>query len=165
MNVADDTRTVFKYFVNLTTIFGLLTWISILVTHIHFVKARRVQNVPDSELAYRAPLGAWGSRIALFFCCLIALTKNFTVFIRNGEPFDYATFITGYLGIPLYLMLIFGHMFVTKSRGIPAKDVDLYTGKDIIDKEEIEFVQRQRELMAGRTGWNKFYNRFISWLF
>ncbi|KFH40352.1 Dicarboxylic amino acid permease-like protein [Hapsidospora chrysogenum ATCC 11550] len=165
MNVADDTRTVFKYFVNLTTIFGLLTWISILVTHIHFVKARRVQNVPNSELAYRAPLGAWGSRIALFFCCLVALTKNFTVFIRNGEPFDYATFITGYLGIPLYLMLIFGHMFVTKSRGIPAKDVDLYTGKAIIDKEEIEFVQRQRELMATRTGWNKFYNRFISWLF
>ena len=165
MNVADDTRTVFKYFVNLTTIFGLLTWISILVTHIHFVKARRVQNVPNSELAYRAPLGAWGSRIALFFCCLVALTKNFTVFIRNGEPFDYATFITGYLGIPLYLMLIFGHMLVTKSRGIPAKDVDLYTGKAIIDKEEIEFVQRQRELMASRTGWSKFYNRFISWLF
>lgn len=33
LNVADDSRTVFLYFVNLVTIFGLLTWISILVAH------------------------------------------------------------------------------------------------------------------------------------
>jgi amino acid transporter len=34
MNAADDATTVFGYFVNLTTIFGLLSWISLLVSHI-----------------------------------------------------------------------------------------------------------------------------------
>ena len=35
MNVAEDSTTVFGYFVNLVTIFGILTWISILVTVSH----------------------------------------------------------------------------------------------------------------------------------
>ena len=169
MNVTDDSRKVFKYFVNLTTIFGLLTWISILITHIHFVKARRAQNVDDSVMPYLAPLGIWGSYVALFFCCLVALTKNFAVFLDSGKDengkFDYATFITGYLGIPLYLILIFGHMLFTKSRGIPSDQVDLFTGKDIIDSEEAEFVEREAEKAATAKGMEKFYNRYISFLF
>lgn len=165
MNVSDDSRKVFKHFVNLTTIFGILTWISILIAHIHFVKGRRAQGIPDSVVPYRAPLGIWGSYAALFFCCLIAVTKNYGVFVLEGEPFDYATFITGYLGIPLYLILIFGHILVKKSRGIPSKDVDFYTGKDIIDQDEAEFVEQQRIKAANSTGWAKVYNRYIAWLF
>jgi len=71
MNVSNDAKTIFGYFVNLVTIFGLLTWISILVTHIYFVRARKAQGVQVESLAYKAPLGARGSCVALFFCCII----------------------------------------------------------------------------------------------
>jgi amino acid transporter len=165
MNVADDSKKIFKHFVNLTTIFGILTWISILVTHIYFVKARRVQEIPDNIMPYRAPLGIWGSYVALFFCCLIALTKNYAVFVKTPKFFDYATFITGYLGIPLYLMLIFGHMFVTKSRPVKAHEADFYTGKEIIDREEEAFVEHEKQRVANSTGWEKFYDRYIAFLF
>jgi amino acid transporter len=165
MNVADDSKKIFKHFVNLTTIFGILTWISILVTHIYFVKARRVQEIPDNIMPYRAPLGIWGSYVALFFCCLIALTKNYAVFVKTPKFFDYATFITGYLGIPLYLMLIFGHMFVTKSRPVKAHEADFYTGKEIIDREEEAFVEHEKQRIANSTGWEKFYDRYIAFLF
>jgi amino acid transporter len=94
MNVASSAKVVFGYFVNLVSIFGLLTWISILVAHIYFVKARRAQGVDESSMRYKSPFGLWGSYGALAFCCLVALTKNFDVFI--GE-FDYKNFITGYL--------------------------------------------------------------------
>jgi amino acid transporter len=109
MNVSDDSKVVFGYFVNLVTIFGLLTWISILVTHIYFVKARRAQGITNDQMPYIAPFGLIGSYIALFFCILIAFTKNFAVFAHDRSPtgygdFDYKNFITGYLGIPLYLM-------------------------------------------------------------
>lgn len=100
MNAADDSKVVFGYFVNLTTIFGLLSWISLLVSHIFFIRARRAQGITKDQMAYTAPLGLWGSIIALFFCCLIALTKNFNVFTRNRKTygdFDYKNFITGYL--------------------------------------------------------------------
>ena len=109
MNVRDDSKTVFGYFVNLVTIFGLLTWISILVTHIYFVKARRAQGITNDQMPYVSPTGLTGSYIALFFCILIAITKNFDAFVHDHSKggygdFDYKNFITGYLGIPLFLM-------------------------------------------------------------
>lgn len=165
MNVTDDSRGVFKHFVNLTTIFGILTWISILVAHIYFVKARKAQDIPESVLPYKAPLGIWGSYVALFFCCLIALTKNFGVFILNGKPFNYATFITGYLGLPLYFLLLFGHMIFTKSKGIRPHEADFYTGRDIVDREEELFLEQKAIDKANATGAEKFYNRYVSWLF
>ncbi|KAJ9644384.1 amino acid transporter [Knufia peltigerae] len=170
MNVSDDSKTVFSYFVNLTTIFGLLTWISILVTHIYYVRARRAQNVPDTALAFRAPLGVAGSYGALSLCILIAITKNFNVFVHSDDygNFDYKNFITGYLGIPLYLILIFGYKLWTKSKGLKPHEADLWTGKDIIDREEEEFLAAKRAKQAekgGKRGANWFYRTFVSWLF
>ena len=102
MNAADDSKVVFSYFVNLTTIFGLLSWISLLVSHIFFVRARRAQGITNDQLAYTAPFGLIGSYIALFFCILIALTKNFSVFTKGKYGnFDYKNFVTGYLVSPL----------------------------------------------------------------
>lgn len=166
LNVSDNSKDVFTYFVNLTTIFGLMTWISILVTHIYFIRARRAQNLTNDMMPYTAPLGIWGSYGALTMCCIIALTKNFDVFTGNWND-KYKTFITGYLGIPIYLVLIFGHKLWTKSRGIRAHECDFYTGKDIIDREEEEFLAAKAAERAAKPekASAAFYRRFVSWLF
>lgn len=166
LNVADDSKEVFSYFVNLTTIFGILSWISLLVTHIYFIKARRAQGIDEKTLPYKAPLGLWGTYVALFMCCLVAVTKNFDVFVKtDGIQFHYENFITGYLGIPLYLALLFGHMAVTKSRPIKAHEADFYSGKEILDAEEADFVAMKEKEAAQAVGMKRFYNRYISWLF
>jgi yeast amino acid transporter len=166
MNVADDSRTVFIYFQNLTTIFGLETWISILVTHIFFVKARKAQGIPNSAMPYVAPLGIWGSYFSLFLCIIVAFTKNFAAFTHGSwGDFDYKTFITGYLGIPLYLILIFGYKFWTKCARVTAHDADFYTGKDIIDREEEEFLAKKAAIASGKKDGSWFYRHFVSWLF
>ncbi|TDZ35560.1 Dicarboxylic amino acid permease [Colletotrichum spinosum] len=168
MNVSSDSTKIFGYFVNLTTIFGLLTWISILTTHIWWLRARKAQNIPDEVMPYVAPLGIAGSYGALAVCILVALTKNFDVFTGgNFGKEKYKTFITGYLGIPLYLILIFGHKFYYKTRGVKPHEADFYTGKDIIDREEEEFLAAQEAKEAARggkkgAGW--FYEKFVSWL-
>lgn len=95
MNAASDSSTVFSYFVNLVTIFGLCSWISLLVTHIYFVRARKAQGITDDQMPYVAPLGIWGSYIGLSFCVLIALTKNFNVFTKGKYGnFDYKNFVS-----------------------------------------------------------------------
>jgi amino acid transporter len=163
MNVNSESKTVFSYFVNLVTIFGLLTWISILVSHIYFVRARKAQGVTDKELAYTAPLGIWGSYGALFMCILISIFKNFDVFTysKSYGKFDYKNFITGYLGIPLYLMMILGYKFRFKTEGVKPHLADLYGGKQKIDDEEEEFLARKK---AGAED-NWFYRHFVAWLF
>ena len=165
MNVSNDARTIFGYFVNLVTIFGLLTWISILVTHIYFVRARKAQGVRVESLAYKAPLGVGGSWVALIFCCIISLTKSFDVFTKTDGNFDYKTFITAYLGIPLYLILIFGYKYTTKSKGVNPLEADLWTGKDAIDREEATFLERQAAMSEKQRQYGWFYNKFVSWLF
>ncbi|KAG0136619.1 amino acid permease/ SLC12A domain-containing protein [Tuber indicum] len=165
MNVSDDSKIVFGYFVNLVTIFGILTWISILVTHICFVRARRAQGIADHQLAYTAPFGIWGSYGALVSCSIIAIFKNFNVFTYSKAygAFDYKNFITGYLGIPLYLIMIFGYKFCFRNSGIPASKADLFTGKDKIDREEEEFLRRKA--LKGLDHGGLFYRTFIAWLF
>ncbi|KAF2163202.1 hypothetical protein M409DRAFT_68523 [Zasmidium cellare ATCC 36951] len=170
MNVSSASTTVFGYFVNLVSIFGLLTWISILVSHIYFVKARRAQGVHDKsqELRYKSPFGLWGSYVALAFCCLIAITKNFTVFVPNPETygsFDYKNFITGYLGIPLYLIMIAGYKRIKKTHQVKPHEADLYTGKDVIDRDEQEWVEKEAaEKPAGKNG-SWLYRHSLGYIF
>ncbi len=164
MNVTDDSKTVFTYFVNMVTIFGLMTWVSILVTHIWFVRARRAQGLADSSMPYVAPLGIWGSYGALSVCILISLTKSFDVFVQGR--WNTATFVTSYLGIPVYLGLIFGHKLFTKSKGIRPHECDFYTGKDIIDREEEAFLAAKAAADAekGPSAGQTFYRKYVSWL-
>jgi amino acid transporter len=168
MNAADDSKIVFGYFVNLTTIFGLLSWISLLVSHIWFVRARRAQGITKDMMAYTAPFGLTGSYIALFFCILIALTKNFNVFTRSPKTygdFDYKNFVTGYLGIPVYLICIFGYKYSMKSKMVKPHEADFYSGKAEIDREEEAFLAHAAEKRATQgKGGSWFYRTFIAWL-
>ncbi|SPO01813.1 probable DIP5 - glutamate and aspartate permease [Cephalotrichum gorgonifer] len=169
MNVSDDSTAIFGYFVNMVTIFGLMSWISLLVTHIAWCRARKVQGLADEALPYVAPLGIYGSYAALFICILVALTKNYQVFV--GGDFGktkYKDFITGYLGIPLFLIFIFGHKIIYKTKRIKPEELDFYTGKDAIDREEEEFLAQKAARLAEkggptRGGW--FYRTFLQWLF
>ncbi|KAK1247496.1 hypothetical protein MKX07_002405 [Trichoderma sp. CBMAI-0711] len=166
LNVAESSTVVFGYFVNLVTVFGILTWVSILVTYLFFLRARRAQNIPDSSMPYVAPQGYWGTAIALFFVILVTLTKNYDVFVHTpARQFDYKNFITGYLGIPVYIFLFLGHKLITKSRILGPHEVDFLTGKDIIDAQEREFLEEQEAKHANAEGMTKFYNRYVSWLF
>ncbi|KAE9377735.1 putative dicarboxylic amino acid permease [Stipitochalara longipes BDJ] len=156
LGVNTSSYTVFGYFVNLVTMFGLLTWISILISHIFFVRARKAQNIPDSALAYVAPLGKWGSVGALIFSILILFFKGFALFAykktaaKGTHPkFDTNTFVTTYLGLPLYIILFFGYKIVMKSKLIKPEEADLYGGKARIDAEEAEFLARQAEKKGG----------------
>ncbi|RYP39821.1 hypothetical protein DL766_000263 [Monosporascus sp. MC13-8B] len=164
MNVSDDSRSVFTYFVDMVTIFGLMTWVSILVTHIWFVRARRAQGLANSAMPYVAPLGIYGSYGALAVCILISLTKSFQVFVKGR--WNMTTFVTSYLGIPVYLLLIFGHKAWTRSKGVRPHECDFYTGKDIIDREEEAFLAAKAAANAQKSpsGSSAFYKRYVSWL-
>lgn len=171
MSVGQSSYKVFGYFVNLVTMFGLLTWISILISHIHFVRARRAQGIADSALAYVAPLGIWGSVGALVFSVLIAFFKGFALFCykKTGGAdavFDTSTFVTTYLGIVLYFCMFFGYKLIKKSAHIKPEEADLFAGKAKIDREEQEFLaQEAARKMEPETKGERIYRLTLGWLF
>ncbi|KAK4504585.1 hypothetical protein PRZ48_005501 [Zasmidium cellare] len=165
MNAGTNSAQVFTYLVDAVSVFGLLTWISILVSHICFVRARRAQGVDDRSVPWKSPLGLVGSYVALFLCCLIVLTKNFCVFIHGSyENFDYKNFIAGYLGLPIYLALIFGWKLYHKTERVLPATADLFTGKDEFDRDEQEWIayaesrREQRKML-------KWYEKILGYLF
>ncbi|KAK3676972.1 amino acid transporter [Recurvomyces mirabilis] len=168
MSVSTSSKVVFTYFVNLVSIFGLLTWISILVSHIYFKKALRAQGVNERDMRYRSPFGMWGSTVALVFCIIIAFTKNFTVFIHSPKTygnFDYKNFITGYLGIPLYIFMIFGYKLIMRTKGVKPAEADLWTGKDVIDADEQEWLAKEAAEKASGKQASSLYRHTFGYLF
>jgi len=171
LGVKTSSYTIFGYFVNLVTMFGILTWISILISHICFVRARHAQGIPDTALAYVAPLGIGGSIGALIFSILIAFFKGFALFCykKTGgatAKFDTSTFVTTYLGFPLYFIMFFGYKILMKSKLIKPEEADLFGGKARIDAEEAEFVAQEEAKKGGsETKRERLYRLTVGWAF
>ena len=138
LSVSRDSKVIFRYFVNLVSMFSILTWISILVTHLSFERARRAQKVPDAVLAFKAPLGRFGSWIALISCIAMSLMRIIGVLGHFATHFatHYKGFITSYLGVPLYLALLLGYKATTKCKRVDPEETSLFSDQTIVDAPE-----------------------------
>ncbi|ORY78952.1 amino acid permease Dip5 [Protomyces lactucae-debilis] len=152
LNVSSSSQTVFKYFVQLVSVFGLLTWISILVSHIGFRRGLKAQNISPSSLPYTAPFQPYGTYIALFFSILITIFKGFDTMVHK---FDYKNFITQYLGVPLYLMLILGYKVATRCKRVRASEIDFVSGTRDFASEYDEYIEKQAIEDAKPKVWYK----------
>lgn len=146
----------------------MLTWIGILTSHVCFVKATKAQQISADRFPYRSPFGATGSYIALAFLSILILTKSFDVFVGK---FDYQNFIVGYIGLPVYLILLFGYKFRFRTKRVKKHEADLFTGVPTTTYAE-EKAQHEAEIEAqaeGKTGVARvisvIYRRCLSWLF
>ncbi|TKW48610.1 Dicarboxylic amino acid permease [Colletotrichum tanaceti] len=167
MSVSAGAATVFGYLTNIVTVFGLLTWISILVSHVFFCRARDVQGIDPAYIPYRAPLGIWGSYAALGFLIILTLTKGIEVFVGT---FDYKNFIVQYIGIPVYLICIFGFKILKRSSRVHAASADLVTGVPLEtvaeERAQFEAERREKEEASGHKGvLAKVYRKGFAWLF
>lgn len=131
LNVPQDTALMFGYFMDAVTMLGLLTWISILLTHVSFVRARRAQGIDDKALSFKAQFGLPGTWLALALCLFISATMIFGAFSFEADEikFDYRSFVASYIGIPIYLSLYIGHKVARKSKRVIPSEVDLWTDK------------------------------------
>lgn len=165
LNASSSSAKVFGHFVNFVAVLGLLTWITILITHIAFMRALRHQGIDRTELPWKAPFQPYGSYIALVFCIIVIFAKNLTVFL--GPEFDYITFITANLGLPLFVLLALGYKFFKKTTRVTPNDADLVTFKDIIDREEREIIMdKALEQQRNPTPtWKKVYKYSLGLLF
>ena len=81
MNCAKQSAVIFGYLVSLTTVFGVLNWVAILVSYDGFLRALRAQSVHREQLPYRGLLQPYGAYVAL------GLTSVIILFNGNELPF------------------------------------------------------------------------------
>ncbi|KAI9374502.1 amino acid permease/ SLC12A domain-containing protein [Aspergillus egyptiacus] len=118
LNLSKFYGRLWSYLVNLVTMFSILSWISILVFHISFVRACKTDRIPPGEIPFRAPFGVLGSWIALALAISIPIMRGIELSDRSfyKKGLDVGAFVTSYLGIPLYLALVLGYKVVSRRR-------------------------------------------------
>ncbi|KAH8665945.1 proline transporter [Tricladium varicosporioides] len=140
LNCANSGSVVFGWFVNLTNTSGFISWICCCIVYQRFRKATIAQALPKEEIPYHSfvqPIGAW---IAMVAFTILTLINGFDVFFPGR--FSASSFLTAYVGIPIFLCIYFAHRFWHWDEPwvIPSEEVDLKTGVDVVIANEIPEV-------------------------
>ncbi|KZS93405.1 amino acid permease [Sistotremastrum niveocremeum HHB9708] len=126
MSVSSGSNKVFGWFVNLTSIAGLMTWFGISVTYIRFHAACKAQGLDRRTLPFYSrlqPYAAWYAAISTVVVCFFS---GFSVFLKDS--WDTATFVTNYLSFILFFVLYIAAKLWFRKPIIPAAEVDLHSG-------------------------------------
>lgn len=143
MSASAGSTTVFTWFQNLTTISSLFTWVSICTAYIMFYKALAAQGIDRNTLVFKSPFQPYLGYGSLAFFSLIILFNGFDS-IAGG--FNYQSFITDYIGIPIYFgLFLFWKVFKRTHWRNPA-EADIHTGKAALDA--VEWPERFPRNMA-----------------
>lgn len=161
---SDKQQDAFNWMLSLSGLSSIFTWMSINLAHIRFRAAMKAQNRPDSELAFKAPLGSWGSVYGFVMNFLVLAAQLWLSIFPLGTAPNATSFFQGYLGVPVVIISWIGYKIYQRSWRIliPAKDIDLDTGRHLPD---MDLIQQEKEEEKSRIASLAFYRRWLAVLF
>uniref|UniRef100_A0A093VJD9 Putative proline-specific permease put4 n=1 Tax=Talaromyces marneffei PM1 TaxID=1077442 RepID=A0A093VJD9_TALMA len=121
LNVGSNTCVVFGWFVNITTVAGLIGWIVI-------------EGISQNELPYRGPLQPYAAWATLLIVFLIVFFFGFSVFVKGH--FTASGFLTCYLNVFIFIALYACFKLFMKSKVIPLSALDFQAELQSIREEE-----------------------------
>ena len=111
---------IYQLFYNASGLSGFLIWLGIAICHLRFRKAWVAQGRRLEDLKFRARFFPYGPWLAVILFVGVLLGANIGVF--QAPVFSWFDFITGYLMIPVFLLLYLGHKYRYKTRLVPLED-------------------------------------------
>ena len=79
-----------------------------------------------------------GPIIALVLCAVVIVGQGFAYI--NSDGIDWMSIISAYIGIPLFLILLFGYKFKKKTKILKLDDVDL----EVVNSKEKAFEEVEK---------------------
>lgn len=138
LNVSSGAAVAFQWFINLTTISGLIAWIVLFVCYIRFRQAIVYHGALDT-LPFRTPMQPYITWFTLFIVTVLTITNGFQVFFPG--QFSASSFLAAYITIPLFLILYLGHKVWFRGPWLRrVEDIDVFKGKEEADRLEAEDV-------------------------
>ncbi|KAF4778495.1 amino-acid permease inda1 [Colletotrichum scovillei] len=153
ITVAADSKTVFNWLLAVTGLSGQFAYASIMIAHIRFRKAWKVQGRSPEDIPWRSALGVVGSHVGVFLvCCSLAATFYSSLFPVGGKP-SAESFFQGYLAAPITISLFLFWKVYTKDWGfgVDLHSVDLDMGRR--PEEELDDVYEGTE--KKKTVWKR----------
>ncbi|KAJ3549696.1 hypothetical protein NM208_g369 [Fusarium decemcellulare] len=138
LTVANNTSTVFMWFVNITTVAGLIGWVVIQITYLRFYAGMKKQGYSREDLPYKSPLQPYVAWASLVMVCLVILFAGYDVFVKGH--FTAEGLITCYVNLPIFAVLYLVFKIRLGSRILKTSEIDLHRG----------FLAIQEEKQSGR---------------
>ena len=113
-------KKIYQLLYNASSLSGFLIWLGIAICHLRFRKAWIAQGRSLDDLKFKSKFFPYGPWLALVLFLVVLFGANISVF--QVEVFSWFDFITGYMMIPVFLILYFGHKFVKKTHLVALKD-------------------------------------------
>ncbi|OWB81760.1 hypothetical protein B5S33_g379 [[Candida] boidinii] len=126
LSISSGSSEAYGYIVNIAGVACFIVWTAILVTHLRFRWGWLKQGYSLESLPYIAPLFPWINYVCIVLGVVLTLVQSWSCFV----PFDYKTFIDGYILLPLFPVFWFCYDYFYFKKGIIKYDeMDFETGK------------------------------------
>lgn len=129
---------VYVWLVAASGLAGFIAWLGIAVCHYRFRKAYVHQGKDLKKLPYKSKMFPLGPIIALVLCAVVIIGQGFAYI--NSDGIDWMSIISAYIGIPLFLILLFGYKFKKKTKILKLDDVDL----EVVNSKEKIFEEVEK---------------------
>ncbi|KAK4702354.1 hypothetical protein P7C70_g3871, partial [Phenoliferia sp. Uapishka_3] len=140
MSVGSSAANVFNDLVNLSSITGLITWGTILISYLRFYAGCKAQGIDRNEFPFVAPFQPWASYFGLFF-------NGFTVFL-SGQ-WNATNFVIAYITIAIFFVFFVFWKFYKKTKFVSVSAMDFETGRRELD----EMSDNEAAKMEEPTTW------------
>lgn len=104
---------------------------AICVTYLRFYAALKAQGVDRDQMPFKSPFQPYLAWSTLVYFSVLTFFNGFYSFM----PWNVETFITTYIGIPIFLTLFTFWKLFKKTKFVKPSEADLWTGKAAIDAE------------------------------
>ncbi|KAF2206285.1 hypothetical protein CERZMDRAFT_115817 [Cercospora zeae-maydis SCOH1-5] len=151
--LGSSSSVVFGWFVNITTIAGLVGWLVICVTYLRFFYGMRCQGINRNRLPYKSPLQpyvAWSTPFALI---LVILTPGYSVFFPR--KWSVSSFLTSYIDIAIFIGLWLIAFVKFRDRPISLSAMDL-SEIHLIEKEKLARQTSDMAVVTPASWWRKW---------
>ncbi|KAK2003003.1 amino acid permease [Colletotrichum falcatum] len=126
LTIGSGTSTVFTWFMNISTISGLIAWIVVMITYLRFRKAM-IHHDMIHRLPFRTPLQPYSTWFILGLLVILTLTNGFQVFFPGH--WSVSDFLAAYITLPIFFVLYIGHkLWFRTPLARNVADVDVTTG-------------------------------------
>lgn len=135
---------VFTWLAAIAGLSELFTWSSILLSHIRFRMAMKIQGKDLDELGYKANTGFWGSVYGVFFNILVFIAQFWVALAPPSGSMTAEGFFESYLAFPIWLAFYLGYMIWKRDWTFLTKldEIDLENHRRIYDPE----LMRQEDM-------------------
>ncbi|KAF2674676.1 amino acid permease [Microthyrium microscopicum] len=166
VNIAAAGSVIFDWLLALSGLATLFTWGSICWAHIRFRKAWKLQGHTLDEIPFRAAWGVYGSwlgLIVIFFVLLAQFYVAISPIVLPGKPSlapqeRAQSFFKAYLALPVVLLFYVCGSLWKGSRIMRASDIDIDTGRRVVDWE---VINKERQRIASMGFGKRLYHKLF----